>query len=426
MSPIKTFPGPRLILFAWVVLACFLGLMGMSPVPGWPDADEYPALIEQNRWVAHPPGYLPFVALAHGGALLLGNSYHATVAVGWVMALASIPCIYALCRKISGTVPGLWLATAYTFSWLPIMLGTTGTPHSADLLLPALLLCIVWSPSWKTGRASALMAFFLVFTLAAGFRLTTGIMLGPACAAAAWIHRRRAATWLGALLALACIWALQALSAKLWGEPGSFQTSAAHMHEGNKISSLWFAGINAATLLNVFRTALWALMAFPLAWALAAAGTRTGLKSLFTGNLRHGMPAQLAVTLLCLLGPLGVTATYLATHPGYLAPVAAPLFALSAWIVHHNPGVKARLLVAGTCASVALWAALWFGPWLVARPEKPWQAAWNGLVGQYCSGARRAGTWKSLSSWLDFSGNRSLAPRERLQQIDNPQGPGFR
>jgi len=171
------------------------------------------------------------------------------------------------------------------------------------------------------------------------------------------------------------------------------------------------------TLMNLFRAVLWTSIALALVGvlSLAALGQTARLWGTRSGRPKELVP--LLFTILSAIGPVGICGLYHIPHPGYVAPAIPAFFALAAYAGKCPLSWPGRLLPWFASFSAAFWMALWFVPSFSPAPTTKNAVVWNAFVGQYTREARLQSTWKSLSSWLLFSGQAESVPERRKENL---------
>lgn len=404
-----------LLAGAFCLLTGLLAAVSLSPTAGWPDSDGYALGVEDGRWVAHPPGYLLFMATGHAVAPLVRSGYEAVLSASFLLTLASTAAMVLLCARIGGCSAAIWLGGAYSLSWLTIMLCTTGTPHGGDMFLVALLLMVVWSDGFLKSTTASIAVFFLLLFVIATFRLTTLIMMAPAVATIVIAKRSDIRIWAMAAALGAGIYGLKEATLYLSGDAAAFLVFAANLHSGAKMTSPILSGLNPETLMNIFRAALWTTISLAFVGLFSLCGfwqTARHLKSWADPRI-----LPLIFTILAGLGPVAVSALYHIPHPGYVAPAIPALFALAAYACKESDSCPGKLLPWLASASAACWLALWFVPSFSPTPTTKAGAVYNAMLGQYTREARLQSTWKSLSSWLMFSGQEDSVTDRRKENL---------
>lgn len=388
------------------LLALILGLESWSRQPYWPDAQGYAESVEAGRWVAHPPGYLFFVATGRLAHLLVTDAYRSVQAVSFLAWLFSIPVMFGGLRKITSDWRAWGLTAVFAFSWIPLVICRTGTSHAVDLLLISALLGVVAGPGFQAQKTGSTALFWLLLAVIAGFRLTTLIMMLPLAAVVLWQHRHSGLQWAGACGLGFCVMTLYLLIIHLSGGWTAYSEYARSMAAGNGPSSVLLHGFTGQTLLNVFRS---------LFWFLSAAGL-VFLPSL--GGLKWRNPPT-QIFLAAIAGPLGLTTFYLATHPGYLAPALPAVFFLAAQTWNERCLSKPPRI----CLAAALLISLgwFFGFQIIRHPLGKFDAAANGLILQYSRDGVRTSTFRTLSGWLVEAGAGKAVPANRLQDLQEEQ-----
>ncbi len=400
-------------LFAWlgfiILMALLQSLYLIQPRLTWPDAPGFTSALESGRWVAHPPGYPLFFALAH---LLMALGFQAvyaqqTLSVG--AYLLSIPILFVLLRRHVHPFRALALTGVFAFSWIPLNLAAAGTTHSSDLLMASLFLWIITSPGFQKGR-SAWLAFFYVCMLACGAnRLSTLVMFAPVWALLFWENRAKPAWWAGAFLYGMGQLGVFALTAHLYGGWNSFQAEVSHLSGVNKATSPLLSGLHSTTILNLFRPFLWfllALLPLPLLWRLPR------LKNIGAISFNDPFSRGILLSLLAILGTFLICTLYICVHPGYLAPALPAAFLLTALILEKQvPPAKTESVFIGFALVFSLGMFHLMSPF--QQPKNLAQAAANALVLQYSRQGLETPGWKSLSRWLMDAGLKQLVPESR-------------
>jgi hypothetical protein len=409
-----------LLLFlswAWLIGATW------SRVPFWPDADGYTSHVAEGRWVAHPPGYLLFVLAGHAFHLLGLPAYPAVQAASLLFTLGALPLLYRLFRRVCRPETALLLVAAFTFSWNVLLLSRTGTSHAGDFFSVSLLLLLATSPGLRAGQTGTCLAYGSAVVLCAGLRLTTAIMMVPLFLAVLLRNWKKANVWIAYVLAGLTVLALQLTVIRLSGGWEAYGSYSQAMHQVNRPSSIVLSGVNGATLLNIGRAFGWWGLSLSFLLLLPAAAifrSRISTAASRSGWLAalHSDPQKTDVLLygaLSALGCLGMAASYLCTHPGYISAAL--------------PGTFACIAVFASLASPRLTWAI-FGVYFVTtlaffllvrpfpRPAGAFQAAANGLLLQYTGHAVKNSLFKTTSVWLRDSGLEELVPENRKADLD--------
>jgi len=403
---------PRRLLLSALLVFLAVTLYHWPPNPFWPDALGYRDHILHHDWVAHPPGYLGFVALGRLFHLFFSNAHFSAQLASFFLTLASFPALYLALRTVLNRPRSLILLAGFITGWLPLMLARTGTSHAADLFTSGLLMLTALriNPEMPATRRQ-FMAFYGALVLTAFFRLTTLIFFLPLVALLTLFHWKRPSWWLCALTAAATVLILQLAVIRLSGGWAAYHTYAAAMHRGNAASSLLYSGFNKATLLNFARGGFWWLLSVLPALALS------GLLLFQHAKLTPVKP-RLWILLAALAGPLAGPLLYLATHCGYLAPAVPPAFCLAAYLWSLVPPKKIQVLILVSTALLFLFFFLLAKPFIT--PRTPARATANALLLQYTNHGFQSGTWKSLAKWLHDTGQQGLVPAERARDMERP------
>ncbi|HRJ70605.1 MAG TPA: hypothetical protein PLS03_00190 [Terrimicrobiaceae bacterium] len=413
--PSRTLP---LWLLPAAVLWIFVIAGTWSCTPFWPDADGYTSHVAEGRWVAHPPGYLFFVALGRGWHALGLPAYSAVQAAGLLLTAAALPVLYAVFRRVTSRVNALWLLAAFAFSANVLVLSRTGTSHAADYFTVSLLLLLATSAGFRAGRFWPCVGFGAALVVCAGFRMTTAIMMAPFVAVVLLRNIRNPSLWISLVLAGLAVIALQSTVIRLSGGWIPYSEYSQAMHAENLHSSVILQGVSSATLLNVARALGWwgmslsALLVLPLIalWRRFVPVPSEGEPE--TPDISGNRTEMLLYGGASAAGCLGMSALYLCTHPGYISAALPGSFAVLAALAPFAPTVRLALASIGLSLGFFLFAR----PFL--PPKKPLEAAANGLVLQYGGEAIRKSIYQSTSGWLRQAGFNHLVPDHRQAPLD--------
>jgi hypothetical protein len=352
--------------------------------------------LNKGEWVGHPPGYPLFFALAH---FLMACSFKAVYAQQSLSATAyllSIPVLFALLQRFTESKRALLLTAAFTFSWIPFNIATSGTTHSSDLLFSGLFLLIVTSPGFRSGRISSFSLLFASLLLCGANRFTTVLMFVPLWLLLSLEHFRRPSWWVGWTVFGLGQTGLFLLITHLSGGWDAYREKVAVLREINGASSLLLSGLNPSTVLNFSRTFFWILVAalplplLILPWFLRKKPT---LKECLSASYETKVAAA------SLAGCLGLCSLYVCVHIGYLAPALPPLYLLMA-LVLNSKVLSQRTESAIIASSLILSFGLFYLMMPVQHPKNVKEAAANALLLQYSKQGLENPGWKSLSRWL--------------------------
>lgn len=422
-----------------LVIWFFALALTWSSSPFWPDADGYTSHVAEGRWVAHPPGYLFFVALGHGFHALGLPAYPAVQAASLLLTLAALPLLFFLFRRTCNLHDATLLTIAFVFSWNVLLLSRTGTSHAADFTSVSALLLLATSRRFREGKLSHLALYGLAIVACAGLRFTTAIMMAPFFAVVLFRHWRTAGLWITYALAALAVLILQLIVIRISGGWEPYSTYSRAMHDGLLASSLLLSGLNGATLLNIARTAGWLalsisfLLLLPLfvLWNKARGGTTSPSTVASKGSDGvepvppfRTMPAltlnQRELLLyggVSSLGCLGIAALYHCPHPGYISAALPGIFAGLAAILPLIASQTFKIAVFASCMILDAGFFLLARP--IAHPATPGQAAANGLLLQYTGAGTKQSLFKTTSGWLRDAGYDSLVPESRRQALDS-------
>lgn len=410
--------------YALLVLAAAMWVFIMSgtwsQTPFWPDADGYTSHVAEGRWVAHPPGYMIFVLVGHGFHALGLPAYGSVQFASLFFAVAALPVLFCLFRRVCEAREALLLTVIFAFSWNVLILSRTGTSHAGDFFTVSALLLLATSPSFRASHFGTCLLYGAAIVVCAGTRLTTAIMLVPFFALVLFRNRQNANLWIAYTLAGLAVIALQTSVIMLSGGWIPYSEYSQSMHLGNKPSSLVLSGINSVSLLNLFRTLGWwsmsvsLLLLIPLAAICRARGwwlkktavphvlSANQMELLFYGGASAG-------------GCLGMAGLYLCTHPGYLSAALPGTFACVAATLPLVPKTTSNAVFA---LSMAASVGFFMLAKPISDPKTPFQAAANGLLLQYTGTAIKNSLFKTTSHWLRDTGNENLVPEHHKMSTE--------
>ena len=409
---------PSRILPLWLLPAAALWIFVIagtwSFTPFWPDAGGYTSHVAEGRWVAHPPGYLFFVALGRGFHALGLPAYSAVQAAGLILTAAAAPVLYLVFRRACRPSDAVWLIAAFAFSSNVLILSRTGTSHAADYLTVGLLLLTATSEGFRAGRFWPCAAFAGALVACAGFRFTTAIMMAPLAALVLLRNWRNLWLWISLAIAGLAVIALQTAVIRLSGGWIPYSEFSRAMHLGNAPSSPVLSGINGPTLLNMARTLGWWGMNTIVLLIIPFLALRKWKSSQPTPA--HGLTRNQSELLLyggiSAAGCLGMSALYLCTHPGYVSAALPGTFAMLAALAPHAKCVRPAAVL-----SIVLSLAFFLLARPFARPSTPAEAAANGLLLQYSGNAIKHSMYRTTSGWLRTSGFNHIVPEYRQKEL---------
>lgn len=408
MSGCSTTPHSRSTLSVVLALASFtwllLALTAWGERPYWPDADGYTMHVSEGRWVAHPPGYMFFVALGRLVASFGLPAFLSVQIASLLLALASIPAMALLLRSRCAPETHLPLVAAFAFGWIPMLILRTGTSHAADLLTVTLLLLAALNPTLTGKKFTPFAWLAIAIAITAGFRLNTAIMQAPMLATVLLLDWRNWRLWTSFTVAGLLVASIQTGVVTLSGGWDSFSSYTRSMADGNREASILLAGIKPNTLLNSFRSLLW--------FSLAA-----GPLLLYLRWLRPELLKDRAF-LLGLLSSGGIlfsTTFYLSTHPGLLAGALPGFFLCVARLTTLDPSPAKRLWIPFSSIALSLALFLFLRP--IEKIESPAQAIANGILLQYGRPAASASVFHITAEWLVISGFSHLVPPDRIREL---------
>ena len=402
------------VLICLLLLAC-TAIVTESWVasPYWIDSRSYTLCVVNGWTVAHPPGYLLFIAVGRGINHWVENPFFAFQLLSFGSYLASIPFLYLALRQWAGERPSLLVAAAYAISWVPLMTASNGIPHVCDLLFASALVAVIGSRPFAEGRPAWIWALIAILALAGGIRMSTLVMWSPIMPLLWLLHPKKAAVWIGTAALVLFILGLTALTAKEFGGWQIYRQETEALNHVNAFSSLILSGFTKTTLLNFGRATLWVgiqcnvLLLFTTFW-----------KPQIPRDLLEPRVIQIAMILVTILGPLFVMFFYLATHPGYLAPALPGIFVMAAILWSKaSPSLANRGVVfVGLSAVTSL--GMFYGLHFTANPTSVRQAVVNSLLLQYSRDGMKKTTLLTTSEWLIKAGNTDLVPANRMKEIE--------
>ena len=402
------------VIIPWLLAIAFAAVFAW-PIP-WPDTSflpdtgGYADAVSTGRLVAHPPGYPFFVFLGRLFFLVIPEGVPAVQAASLFLYAGSVALLFAGFSGSVGRSPAFWLTGTYAVSWIPLFFSRSGTNHSADLFVAALMLLAVSRPGFGEKSDKGVWLFGVGMVLSAGLRLPSFLMLSPLFLAVLVIYRHKVRVWV-CFAAAAIVTVVTMLFVVSWfGGWETFRETSSAQASGVAVSSILISGANPQSLMNIARTGIWYLLAVgPLmAFIILMMGSP---------NKRHFFQDKMALFAgLSILGPLLVNALYLSTHPGYLAVAIPGTFWLAAlaWKYGGFPESGCWACVAAAILS----CGIFFGLKIFDSPRTAMEAVANGLVLQYSRDGLRKGVWRPTAEWISISGNENLLPEDRKKSLD--------
>jgi hypothetical protein len=162
----------------------------------------------------HPPGYFLYVCAGRLVNAFMHDANAALVAIGVAASCGAVVLIYALAQAWFGGRAGLFAGMMFVFSPLAWFHGTVALTYSVEAFFSALTGYLCWNLC--RGRAVLIMPAAVVVGIAAGFRPSFPIFLGPLLLFSAMFIRGRIAgagllTAAGALVLAVSAWAVPML-----------------------------------------------------------------------------------------------------------------------------------------------------------------------------------------------------------------------
>ncbi len=303
----------------------------------------------------HPPGYFLYVMLGRLAQRVFPDANTALVAIGILASCGAVAGIYALAHQWFGRRAAVLAGLLFLFSPLAWFHGTVALTYIFECLFSAAVGYLCWQ-AWS-GRTGWIVPAATVLAVAAGFRQSSLLFLGPLWALAAWkAGRRPALAATGALGLTLAAWVVPMGRAS--GGLGAYFVS---------LYDLW-------SRVPGQRTVLASTLAMGLALGVARAATIAAIFGLCCGaawllpltSRGSPLPRQQKVFLAVWLAPalLFFTLGYLKfINSGYLLVASPPLFVwlggrLATW--YDRPWKTAVLgLAAAAHTAVFLWAPLY-------------------------------------------------------------------
>ncbi len=280
----------------------------------------------------HPPGYFLYVCLGRLASLLLPDANAALVAIGIVFSCGAVAMIYVLTDRWFGPRAAAFAGLVFVFSPLAWFHGTMALTYIVEAFFSALTGYLCWRI--YGGAARFILPAAMVVGLAAGFRQSSLLLLGPLLLFS-FRHAKRgqAAGGIGALALTLLAWFLPMI--RICGAAAYFSA----------LRSLWFTVPSQGM---AFNSSVWN--------SLARAGVIAGGYVLcfgcaallpLRGRRASSTDPRMAVFTAIWIAPglLFFTFVYLKfVNSGYLLALAPPV-----------------------CAWMGLWAASWYADLRLCR-----------------------------------------------------------
>ena len=125
----------------------------------------------------HPPGYFLYVCLGRLASLLLPDANAALVAIGIVFSCGAVAMIYVLTDRWFGPRAAAFAGWVFVFSPLAWFHGTMALTYIVEAFFSALTGYLCWRI--YGGAARFILPAAMVVGLAAGFRQSSLLLLGP-------------------------------------------------------------------------------------------------------------------------------------------------------------------------------------------------------------------------------------------------------
>jgi len=308
----------------------------------------------------HPPGYFLYVGLGRLARAIFQDANTALVAVSIVASCAAAAMIYALAESWFGRKAAIWGGLIFLFSPLCWFHGTVALTYVVECFFSALVGYLCWQT--YCGRFAFLAPSAVALGLAAGFRQSTILFLGPL-----WLLSLCKAPRRHVLISFTAL----TLTTLAWCVPMALQSRGWAVYAAS-LYGLW-------SLVPAKETVLTS----PIALSLARFCTILGIFGLtFGGASLWGLPSRethsLEKTKKTFLwvwiapGLLFFTLVYLKfVNSGYLLVLSPPIFAwlgsrAAAWFARAKIGAWRKAAAAGALA--AMNAAIYlYGPFYCSR-----------------------------------------------------------
>ena len=284
----------------------------------------------------HPPGYFLYVCLGRLASLIFPDANTALVAISIGISCAAGAMIYVLADNWFGRSAAVFAGLIFLFSPLGWFHGTVALTYIVECFFSALAGYLCWRVF--LGSAGFTLASALVLGVAAGFRPSSLLFLGPL-----WLFSlrnvgfRKAAMGLGTLAATLIAWIIPMV--RMSG--GKAYITA--------LMSLWLLVPARGTVFNS-----------SLVNSIARAGTIVGICFLF-----FGCAAILAIR--PLKGRFGADRSQIIFTQVWIAP--GLLFFTFIFLKFVNSGYL-LILAPPACAWMGLWASTWYAGVPLSRASK--------------------------------------------------------
>ena len=293
----------------------------------------------------HPPGYFLYVCLGRLANVLFHDANAALVGISIVFSCGAVAMIYVLAHHWFGRNAALFAGLIFLFSPLAWFHGTVALTYIVEAFFSALTGYLCWRID--SGKAPFILPGAMVLGVAAGFRPSSLLLLGPLLLYSLRnANRKRAAAGIGALAVTLLAWFIPMIGIG-GGRPylSSLVSLWLAVPSRGTIfnSSVWNSLARAATILGIYFLCFGCAAILPLR---ARSGDSSG-----------GRPKT--VFTLVWIGPglLFFTFIYLKfVNSGYLLALAPPACAwmglwASTWYANIHWSRALKIVAIGGCAA---------------------------------------------------------------------------
>ncbi|HUE01673.1 MAG TPA: glycosyltransferase family 39 protein [Bryobacteraceae bacterium] len=152
------------------------------------------------RHQPHPPGYFLYVCAARALNALFGDANASLVALSILASCGAVVLIYLLTCDWFGRRAGIFAGAIFVFSPLCWFHGTVALTYIVEVFFSTLVGYLCWRG--QSGQPSRLLAAAVALGIAAGFRPSSLLFLGPLWLFSAWKAAARVKAAAASLLAL--------------------------------------------------------------------------------------------------------------------------------------------------------------------------------------------------------------------------------